>query len=80
MLHRLQLLHRRTHIFVCPMLPCDCQRKFREADEEESYFNDDDDDTMDVIANNAAGTQEKMPATEEEAVASLMEDVKSLDD
>ena len=69
------------------------QRKFREADEEDSYFNEDDDDVVataevEMGANDAntgvtadfaaaAPPDEKGSTTED--VASLMEDVKTLD-
>ena len=54
------------------------QRKFREADEEESYFNEDDDDEAE--GPNPAPPEQKLPTmTSDHEVASLMDDVKSLD-
>jgi len=54
------------------------QRKFRQADEDDSYFNDDDDDDDDTeVAGPPAPPEQKLSTSDD--MASLMDDVKSLD-
>lgn len=58
------------------------QRKFRQADEDDSYFNDDDDEMTEVVgapATAATATPLEQNISTSEDVASLIDDVKSLD-
>ena len=62
-----------AHFSPCHLNP---QRKFRQADEDDSYFNDDDE--TELVFAPAATSEEKETLSED--VASLMDDVKHLDD